>query len=109
LSLPERIAKRWSIAIIGLLTVPVVDGCTGPVTCSNFFRALTVRVWYGTTRHNPLVDSRLRASYVKQINCLVLVSSLEHARETVIVISVGASGHDNYISIPVIVIYYTVS
>jgi hypothetical protein len=57
---------------IGLLTVPVVDRRqlygsrdTGPYTvaCSDFFRALTVRVWYGTTCHNPLVDSRLRASY----------------------------------------------
>jgi hypothetical protein len=38
---------------------------TGPYTVarSDFFRALTVRVWYSTTRHNPLVDGRLRASY----------------------------------------------
>jgi hypothetical protein len=33
------------------------------VACSDFCRDLTVRVWYGTTRHNPLVDGRLRASY----------------------------------------------
>jgi hypothetical protein len=32
------------------------------VACSDVCRDLMVRVWYGTTCHNPLVDGCLRAS-----------------------------------------------
>jgi hypothetical protein len=56
-------------------------------------RLLPNDITYLYTPHDLSLNACFRVAH--SAPSLVLVSSLEHARETVIVISVGASGHDN--------------